>query len=386
MFLTCQCQFFTGTKRNKPQEIDTTYSGSDDRHTEGKHSQIITNDKTISNEFNTNKGYRINLDLNDTRLRNRPTLSARIKSISIVDSNQPSNDRLKPSNDYLEKPITEFRKLYTDIRSSSVDRSRSAAVDRTTKGAKSPQNSRSPIRKSSYDTNEQTATPLPSEVLELQVKKEALMKEKEEKKAEFKILKDNINKMYNLETRNSPTGQPMSETSDSEDRENYRTDKGKSAHSAEGEYEVNKVMESRPLSVDGRDSGNTSDVPPDAEGGGEQISPKMTILISPKRSPVNLSLVEKRRSVSPDHAGRMTTNDVLDAIFHTDGLKETSSYDMETEFKDEQESITDEEQGPPEDYPDDLSAEVDNYNSMSDYVNSPISLAKPIDDENFWDS
>lgn len=377
---------FTGTKRNKGQEIDTKYSESDNRHTEGKHPQIITNDEPVSNEFNVNKGYRVNLDLNDTRFRNRPTLSARIKPIPIVDSNQPSHNRLIPSNDYLEKPITEFRKLYTDIRSSSVDRSRSAAVDRTTKGVKSPQNSRSPIRESSYETNEQTETPLPSEVLELQVKKEALMKEKEEKKAEFKILKDNINKMYNLETRNSQTGQPMSETSDCEDRENYRSNNGKSERSAEGDYEVNKVIESRPLSVDGQDSENASDVPPDAEEGGEEISPKMTILISPKRSPIDLRSAEKRRSVSPEHAGRLTTNDVLDAIFHTDGLKETSSYDMEMQSKDGQETVTDEEQGPPEDYLDDFSADVDNYNAMSDYGNSPISLAKPIDDENFWDS
>lgn len=376
--------FFTDNKLNKPHEIDTKYPESNDRHTK-KHPHIENNDKSVPKEFNTNKGYQNNLNLNDMRFRNRNTDSAGSKLIPASYSNQPANDRLIPNNDYLEKPLTEFRKLYTDIRSRSVDRSKSSAVDRTTKSAKSSRNSRSPPRKPSYETIEQTETSLPSEVLELQVKKEALIKEKEEKKVELEILKDNINKMYNLETRKSLSAQPMSEMSDSEDRGNNKTTKGKSEHNAEGEYEGNKVMESRPISVDGRDSENTSDVPPDAEGGGEQISPKMTIIISPKRSPTDLRPAEKRRSVSPEQAARLTRNDVLDAIFHTDRLKETSSYDMEVESKDEQETLTDEEQDTPEDYPDDFSADVDNY-ATSDYGNSPISLAKPIDDENFWDS
>lgn len=368
--------FVTGTKQNKPQEIDAKYPQSEDRHTDGKDPQIETNDKPGSNEFNTKKGYPINSDMND--------ISSRIKPVPISDPNQLSNGRLILNNDYLEKPMTEFRKLYTDFRPSSIDESRSTVVDRTIKGANSPQKSRSPLRKPCYETNEQTETSLPLEVLELQVKKEALMKETEEKIVELEILKDNINKIYHLETRKSPTGQPMSVTSDTEDRDNYRTNIDKSEHTAEGEYEVNKV-ESSPLSVDGQDSGNTSDIPPDAEGGGEQISPNMTIIISPKRSPVYLTPAEKQSSVSPEQAAKLTRNDVLDAIFHTDDLKETSSYDFETESKDEQETVTDEEHGAPEDYPDDFSFDVD-FNIVSDYGNSPISFSKPIDDENYWDS
>lgn len=369
--------FVTGTKRNKPQELDAKYPQSEDRHTEGKNPRIETNYKPVSNEINTKKGYPINLKLND--------ISSRIKPVPISDPNQLSNGRRILNNDYLEKPMTEFRKLYTDLRSSLVDGSRSTVGNRTIKGVNSPKSSRSPLRKPCYETNEQIETPLPLEVLELQVKKEALMKEKEEKIVELEILKDNINKIYHLETRKSPTGQLMSVTSDAEDRDNYRTNKDKPEHTAKGEYEVNKVMESSPLSVDGRDSGNTSDVPPDAEGEGKQLSPKMTIMISPKRSPVNLNPTEERKSVSPEQAARLTRNDVLDAIFHRDGLKETSSCDLEMESKDEQETVTDEEQGAPEDYPDDFSGDVD-FNGVSDYGNSPISLSKPIDDEIFWDS
>lgn len=371
-------------KRNKPQEIDTKYPNSSDRNTEGKHSLLETKDKTVSNEVGAFKGYSNNLDLNDMRFRNRNTISSRIKPVPIADSNQPTEDRLKPNNDYIEKPMTEFRKLYMDTRPSSGDGSRSTVVDRPTKGTTSPQSSRSPQRQPSYGTNKQTETPLPLEVLELQAKKEALMKEKEEKIAELEILKDNINKIYNLESRKSPSGQQTSENSGIDEKGNYRPDVGKSGHNAEEKYEANKVIESSPLSVHGQESGNTSDIHPDAER--EQISPKMTIIISPKRSPTDVRSAEKRRSVSPEQAARLTRNDVLDAIFHTDALKDTSSYDMETESKDDQDTITDEEQGPPEDYLDDFSANVDDFNAVSDYGNSPISLAKPVDDENFWDS
>lgn len=353
------------------QEIDTKYPESADRNTKAKHSQIETNDKPVSNEVDATKEYPSN------------TISFRIKPIPIGDSNQPINDRLEPNNDYLEKPLSEFRKLYTDIRSSSGDRSSSTAAE-PTKGIKSPQNSRSPERQSSYESNEQTETPLHLEVLELQVKKEALKKEKEEKIIELEILKDNINKMYNLDAQKSPSGQQTSEKLDIEDIGSNRTNADKSSHSAKANYEVNKMMES--LSVDGQESENTSDVQSGAEGGREQISSKITILISPKRSTTNVRCAEKRRSVSPEQAAKLTRNDVLDAIFHTDGLKETSSYDMDTESKDDQETVTDEEQGPPEDYHDDFSADVNDFSAISDDENSPISLAKPIDDENFWDS
>ncbi|XP_026330511.1 uncharacterized protein LOC113238006 [Hyposmocoma kahamanoa] len=376
--------FDISMKRNKPQEIDTKYPKPSDRNTEGKHSLLETKDKTVSNEVGAFKGYSNNLDLNDIRFRNRITVSSRIKPVPVADSNQPTEDRLKPNNDYIEKPMTEFRKLYMDTRPSSGDGSRSTVVHRPTKGTTSPQSSRSPQRQPSYGTNKQTETPLPLEVVELQVKKEALMKEKEEKIAELEILKDNINKIYNLESRKSPSGQQTSENSGIEEKGNYRPDVGKSGHNAEEKYEVNKVIESSPLSVHGQDSGNTSDIHPDAER--EQISPKMTIIISPKRSPTDVRSAEKRRSVSPEQAARLTRNDVLDAIFHTDALKDASSYDMETESKDDQDTITDEEQGPPEDYLDDFSADVDDFNAVSDYGNSPISLAKPVDDENFWDS
>lgn len=306
--------------------------------------------------------------------------------MSISLTNKPSHDKVISNNDYLEKSLTEFRKLYTDnnnIRNTDI-RSSVEPMDRKLKRSDSPRNSKSPPRKP-YENSEQREAPLPPEVLELQVKKEALMKEKEEKKAELEILKENINKMYNLETRKSPSVQQMSETSESEDKENCGTKKGNSERSAEGEYEVNKITESRPLGIDGLDSGNTTDAPPDAEGGGEQISPKMTIIISPK-SPIDFRPLEKRRSLSPEQAAKLTRNDVLDAIFHTDVMKETSSNDMEMESKDERETVTDEEQLHTEDYADDFSADVDNYNAISEYETSPISLAKPIDDENFWDS
>ncbi|KAH9644554.1 hypothetical protein HF086_000328 [Spodoptera exigua] len=93
-------------------------------------------------------------------------------------------------------------------------------------------------------------------------------------------------------------------------------------------------------------------------------------------------LSHRGRSESPDQASHFTRNDALDA----DPNQQTSNSQMQLELSKEvlDNSVSDYGKG---EYADDFSADVDNYNSRSDYENhSPISLPKTSEDENFWDS
>ncbi|CAF4918189.1 unnamed protein product [Pieris macdunnoughi] len=80
------------------------------------------------------------------------------------------------------------------------------------------------------------------------------------------------------------------------------------------------------------------------------------------------------------YAEKLTNDDLLNAIYHSQN-KDVSSVDMQMESK--RDSVNDGQ----EKYPDDFSADVDNYNSRSDYDRSPISLAKDSEDfRNFWET
>nr|XP_026501267.1 uncharacterized protein LOC113404562 [Vanessa tameamea] len=112
----------------------------------------------------------------------------------------------------------------------------------------------------------------------------------------------------------------------------------------------------------------------------EKISTQMTILVSPK-SDIN-EVEDKTNNLSPELA-KLTDNDALNSIYHTD-VNVMSSTDMPLGLN-KIDFIGDIERGSP-DYPDDFSADVDNYNSQSDYgKNSPISLPKTSEDDSFWD-
>ncbi|KAM3965976.1 uncharacterized protein ACR2FA_012834 [Aphomia sociella] len=123
-------------------------------------------------------------------------------------------------------------------------------------------------------------------------------------------------------------------------------------------------------------------------------STQMAIIVSPKldspRGPNAIS-PELTRSpniserISPEEAAHLTRNDVLDAIFHADLTNQMSSTEMQPDASKDvlEDSISEFEKG--EDYVDDLSVDIDNYNSRSEN-NSPISLPKTSEEENFWDS
>ncbi|CAG4937913.1 unnamed protein product [Parnassius apollo] len=90
-------------------------------------------------------------------------------------------------------------------------------------------------------------------------------------------------------------------------------------------------------------------------------------------------------SPSPEPAAHHPKNDALNAIFQTEPAKDASSINIGlVNSEDGLESLnkTDEYQ---KDYSDNFSADVDNYNSHSMLDNSPISLPKTSEDDNFWD-
>ncbi|XP_047538785.1 repetitive organellar protein-like isoform X2 [Vanessa atalanta] len=112
----------------------------------------------------------------------------------------------------------------------------------------------------------------------------------------------------------------------------------------------------------------------------EQISTQMTILVSPKSDIREVE--DKTNNLSPEIT-KLRDNDALNSIYHTD-VNLMSSTDMPLDLN-KIDFIGDIERGSP-DYPDDFSADVDNYNSQSDYgKNSPISLPKTSEDDSFWD-
>ncbi|XP_050355423.1 repetitive organellar protein-like isoform X2 [Nymphalis io] len=111
----------------------------------------------------------------------------------------------------------------------------------------------------------------------------------------------------------------------------------------------------------------------------ETISTQMTILVSPKSDIKDVG--DETYKLSPEIA-KLTENDALNSIYRTDANL-ISSVDMPLDTK-KIEFIGDIERDI-QDYPDDLSADVDNYNSYSYGKNSPISLPKTSEDDSFWD-
>ncbi|XP_045453785.1 MATH and LRR domain-containing protein PFE0570w-like [Melitaea cinxia] len=113
----------------------------------------------------------------------------------------------------------------------------------------------------------------------------------------------------------------------------------------------------------------------------EIIPTQMTIIVSPKEDSI-LKDIDKT-NLSPEIT-KLSEHDVLSAIYHSDNNK-ISSLDLgldenklELELNSEKET---------QEYQDDFSADVDNYNSQSEYGNnSPISLPQTSENDNFWDS
>lgn len=325
---------------------------------------------TSASHFKTNSGVK----------KTKPIPVSYSKLESELKNSQERRDN------YLETPLTEFRKLYHSQKSPTIPMDIPSRSESPEKFAEKDRDSNSNKVDSARESSESRS------------KSKRSVKNK---KDELEILKDNFSKMYNLQDNaeiqqkiedslcKSESPKPQDELKEIiPDKDGNQISEERSLHIAESNAQGNLllVVES---TVDTREI----DVSP-SEIEHEKISTQMTIIVSPKRSiPDGIKeCVEMsprpERSVTLDQATRLTRNDVLDAIFHADATKRQSSVEMELNISKDliHESISDYEKGT-EDYPDDFSADVDNYNSRSDYGNhSPISLPKTSEDENFWES
>lgn len=309
------------------------------------------------------------------------TTASHFKSTSNVGKSKPipaayskvEFDEVEERRDnYLETPLVEFRKLYTQ-------KSPTSSVPVHFPRSESPVKNIDPEQ--SLDSAKESTE-----------SKSKSSKKVKNKKDELAILKENISKMYNLQ--NQSEIQQKIEVINESTKEDINKENLLVEVEQVSETNSLKITESntQDLLVVVESSIDTKEVDISrSEVREERISTHMTILVSPKRSsPSGVKNVERsERSVSPEQAARLTRNDVLDAIFHADASKQQSSIEMELNISKDliEDSVSDFGKGG-EDYPDDFSADVDNYNSRSDYDNdhSPISLPKTSEDENFWDS
>ncbi|XP_022120943.2 intracellular protein transport protein USO1-like isoform X2 [Pieris rapae] len=280
----------------------------------------------------------------DMPFKNKNAISEIIKPIPQGFS-AIENKNFELTKNYLETPLTEFRKLYhTRMTSSKVKRRSMNILDE--------------------DSNEK-----PTDETSID-------------KTELKILQDNINKIYNL----SPNMTTPAVTTPKSDAKSYPLENIPEVTKDVDENQENllrvdieKNCETNSIKMDCdrvlvvESSIDTKEMSESEADDKDKISTQMTILVSPK-------VKDRERSASPEME-KLTDNDLLNAIYHSQN-KEESSVDMQVELS-KRDSANDGQ----DEYPDDFSADVDNYNSRSDYDHSPISLAKDSEDfRQFWET
>ncbi|KAJ2945242.1 hypothetical protein O0L34_g9313 [Tuta absoluta] len=322
----------------------------------------------LPNQQNSNKGeislflqgYRQKLNSDNAPQFPIKTTTAKTKPIPEIFS--PINEKggkKSPTENYVEAPMTEFQKFYKT--SGSFIRSRSAEAERSTRRLKES-TSLSPPRIESPTRHDQRfiGDSLTNDIKQLEAKTEAMNKEKSSKKFELEILKQNIHQMYLLDTKNKEENQdgkennpPMvQQVNDNIMRVEVENINDTNEMRIEAEpQEVIVVVES---SID-EDLSNVEKC--------KKLRGNMTILISPKRSDRSM----QPRSPSPEKAANLTKNDVLEAIFQADPAKVTSADEV-----DDAGDKVDGSDGELDDYPDDFSADVDNYDSNSN-EGTPVS-------------
>ncbi|PZC80113.1 hypothetical protein B5X24_HaOG215335 [Helicoverpa armigera] len=395
------------TERNR--NIDVKRSRSEEHLDENTKNEIVAQftdlKNSVRNDFdNYIREYKNRFDIGETHFRIKPSVVEKVKPIPKAYCGITEYSHKDERGNYLDTPLAEFRKMYA-----THPRPHSASSDR------------SPVRDHSGHSGDQ--------IKQLSARKEALKKAKNNKQVELELLKQNITKMYNL----SP---------DDDSALDLRSDKDNSQAMMKGSEENLLRVEVESISEIDNIKSQTqelllvvqSSVNPremtltGREAPGEVQSAVMTIIVSPKcsesQSPVptpehspargpgrSSSRSPARRphspgrspgrgaaggtcaaggeGGSPEQAAQLTRNDVLDAIFHADPTDHISSVQMQLELS--KDILDDSASGEYDkgEYPDDFSADVDNYNSRSDYdQNSPISLPKTSEDDNdnFWDT
>ncbi|XP_069362267.1 uncharacterized protein [Maniola hyperantus] len=384
--------------------------------------------------------YQTKFDIGHLHFRNKNSVAQRIKPIppfyaEICKDDKDEEPKGKNVN-YLEKPLTEFRKLYQTQHKKKINQKDDFNC----------------VPNPLHNNNFHTKSPIPSSIekpesdksseLKSEKNKREIIQKIKDKQAELEILKQNINKIYpetstpnqteldipkniemeNLEgTEENAGNNRQAELEISKQNINKVYDETSTPNQTEldiskniiddntetenlEEIEENVVKENKltlqvehvcetinvgvteskqdlllvvESSVDNREIDSSEN-----ENEEQKISTQMTIIVSPNPT----------KSKSPrehtEKLAELTNNDALNAIFHANNDNELSSVDIQFELtKEYLESEVDKDLVQ-EGYLDDFSADVDNYyNSMSEGgKNSPISLPKTSEDDNFWDS
>ncbi|XP_072945723.1 uncharacterized protein [Epargyreus clarus] len=392
--------------------------------------------------------YQTKFDIGGTHFKNKNTALEKLKPIpsAFSEVNAKNKDKGK-SVDYLETPMMQFRKMYhaekertrpwprssvsekieanrrdlqKDIMKQDKDNSLELEISRNTNDINNAviirdtgdirknntiiindvEESNSPNTDMNYTDHESKSLENKQVVSTHEStefkRSEALRKIKNNKAAELELLKENINKMYNLKPH-IPLIIPLENDEDilpteldrDESNDKQVDDNNILRVEVENTCEASKIkmFSQDDLLIIVESSANTKE----SDGSEEIINnvPPMTVTVSPRersRGPKDWKdgndTPKSKRSESPEQAAQLTRNDVLNAIFQAED-KDISSVDMQLDSNVKDSS----DEKDFNDYPDDFSADVDNYNSRSEYGNnSPISLPKTSEDENFWDN
>ncbi|XP_059046695.1 uncharacterized protein LOC131842181 [Achroia grisella] len=334
--------------------------------------------------------YKAKFDIREIHSKNK---SGGIEELCHEPAVLKKDDEVK--RNYLETPLIEFRKFY---HSQHLSRPLTIIDDpcpTLSENIEHDVNNENSI----LDVNVNNKN---NEQVIFKSRNEFIRKAKPTEEDELNILKENLNKIYNLPEQTDV--KPLDIEKDNIETAPKCNDVIMENSENLLRLEVENVCETSKLnlspsqpqemllvvqsSVEAREDSQSDEK--------EKISTQMTIIISPKKADLSgLNDTNMDRLISPDipripspeEAAHLTRNEVLDAIFHADANNHISSTDMKQELPKEvlEDSISEYEKGG--DYVDDFSADVDNYNSRSEYENnSPISLPKTSEDENFWDS
>ncbi|CAH2055888.1 unnamed protein product, partial [Iphiclides podalirius] len=366
------------------------------------------------------------------RVRTKPTPNAYINETRDLED-------ARCDVNYLETPITEFRKLYHNEKS-RLSNTESVKME----------SSSSNVRQTEADDFKtiQPRTDTKTDVKHIDNADEnTIVNEEPERSSskEFKILKDHVSEMGDapsdpiLFTQQSLEASTESIGKSTDDRRNLLrvqvenvtetnsvqiSERNALTIVVESSMNTNalKVTQNNPMTVLISPRANSPTSPRDVNADvilsvaarTHQLSPGRsargryiaktdgitTSVPSPKapRENETKSADISKASNAPEKAANLTRYDVLEAILDAAAAKAESNVEIGLEnSKGDGDSLKGLENSKGDgdslngtesdlkDYPDDFSADVDNYNSNSDIGNSPISFPKASEEDNFWD-
>ncbi|XP_053616622.1 myosin-1-like isoform X2 [Plodia interpunctella] len=354
-------------KQTMKEEVISSYA-----HVENNGCDDVTLDVNIPNNDSGNlRNCKIDLDkfLNKYEKRfniadfknTSPNSRAKVIPESYVEFDKNN----KNDTSYLETPLAEFRKLY----SQNTPPSRLGQTKaKPTTGEVRSKNKNNQVTEDCKEEAKKKVVPINNA-------------------KELKILKNNISKIYNLQ-----------EPSQAEATEEVNSDPNKSEDKNMLRIEIESVTETNNLKLkesDPQDMFLVVQSPAETVNISisdldEEISPRMTVLVSPKvknedREEKLHNTTSHNRAEDLEEPEKLNAND-FDTIFQIErDVEEPKALEQQCESQPLLESGSDRDKV--EDYVDDFSADVDNYNSRSDDgIVSPVSHVKTSEDENFWDS